>query len=154
MYDNAKVVVLDRDDKESDHEWNSRMLDSTRRVGFELRLCRPYRAQAKGKVESGVKYLKGNFWPSARFGDDADLNRRRRPGATVSPTSECMAQRGECRRLCLASSATVSGRCLSVQPWSCTFMGSVRLDGTGTSTGTNHDTECRGPGQGAWCRWE
>ena len=76
LYDNAKVVVLERDDEDGDHEWNSRMLDLARRVGFELRLCKPYRAQTKGKVESGVKYVKGNFWPSARFTDDADLNRQ------------------------------------------------------------------------------
>ena len=75
LYDNAKVVVIERDDEDR-HEWNSRMLDFARRVGFELRLCRPYRAQTKGKVESGVKYVRRNFWPSARFTDDADLNRQ------------------------------------------------------------------------------
>ena len=75
LYDNAKVVVIERDDEDR-HEWNSRMLDFARRVGFELRLCRPYRAQTKGKEESGVKYVRRNFWPSARFTDDADLNRQ------------------------------------------------------------------------------
>ena len=75
LYDNAKVVVLGRDD-DGRAKWNDRMLDFARKVGFELRLCRPYRAQTKGKVESGVKYVKGNFWPSVRFGDDADLNRQ------------------------------------------------------------------------------
>jgi hypothetical protein len=29
--------------------------------GFTPRLCRPYRAQTKGKVESGVKYIRRNF---------------------------------------------------------------------------------------------
>ena len=33
-----------------------RILDFALRLGFELRLCQPYRAQTKGKVESGVKY--------------------------------------------------------------------------------------------------
>lgn len=75
LYDNAKVVVVERDE-EGRHEWNSRMLDFARRVGFELRVCRPYRAQTKGKVESGVKYVRNNFWPSARFTDDSDLNRQ------------------------------------------------------------------------------
>ena len=75
LYDNAKVVVLGRDD-DGRAQWNSRMLDFARRVGFEMGLCRPYRAQTKGKVESGVKYVRGNFWPSARFRDDADLNRQ------------------------------------------------------------------------------
>ena len=75
LYDNAKVVVLERDE-EGRHTWNSRMLDFARRVGFEMRLCRPYRAQTKGKVESGVKYVRRNFWPTARFTDDSDLNRQ------------------------------------------------------------------------------
>ena len=50
------------------------MLDFALRVGFEARLCQPYRAQTKGKVESGVKYVRRNMWPSMRFTDDADLN--------------------------------------------------------------------------------
>ena len=33
-------------------------------------------AQTKGKVESGVKYVRRNMWPSMRFTDDADLNRQ------------------------------------------------------------------------------
>lgn len=75
LYDNAKVVVLGRDG-EGRPEWNSRMLDFSLRVGFDLRLCRPYRAQTKGKVESGVKYVRGNLWPGVRFTDDADMNRQ------------------------------------------------------------------------------
>jgi transposase len=31
------------------------------------RLCRPYRAPTKGKVESGVKYVKRNFLPGRIF---------------------------------------------------------------------------------------
>ena len=73
LYDNAKVVTLGRDE-EGRTEWNRRMLDFALRLGFELRLCQPYRAQTKGKVESGVKYVRGNLWPSIRFTDDADLN--------------------------------------------------------------------------------
>ena len=54
LYDNAKVVTLGRDE-EGRTEWNRRMLDFALRLGFESRLCQPYRAQTKGKVESGVK---------------------------------------------------------------------------------------------------
>lgn len=42
--------------------------------GFEPRLCRPYRAQTKGKVESGVKYVKRNFLPGRVFRDLEDFN--------------------------------------------------------------------------------
>ena len=83
LYDNAKVVVLGRDD-DGRPEWNSRMLDFALRAGFEMRLCRPYRAQTKGKVESGVKYVRRNpcssqgqaLWPTVRFRDDAEMNRQ------------------------------------------------------------------------------
>ena len=48
LYDNAKVVTLGRDENQQP-VWNQRMLDFAMRVGFEVRLCRPYRAQTKGK---------------------------------------------------------------------------------------------------------
>ena len=67
LYDNIKVVVLGRDDGDRP-QWNDRMPDFACRMGFELRLCRPYRAQTKGNVESGVKYVRGNFWLATRLG--------------------------------------------------------------------------------------
>jgi transposase len=80
LYDNAKVVVLGRD-AAGEPVWNARFLDFALRLGFEIRLCRPYRAQTKGRVESGVKYVRGNFWPGAAFADLADLNARARAWA-------------------------------------------------------------------------
>lgn len=53
-----------------------RSLDFADYYGFTPRACRPYRAQTKGKVESGVRYLRGNFWVGLRFTDLADLNRQ------------------------------------------------------------------------------
>jgi transposase len=73
LYDNAKVVVLDRDAVGAPL-WNPRFLDFSLRLGFDPQLCRPYRPQTKGRIESGIKYVRGNFWPTARFTDDADLN--------------------------------------------------------------------------------
>jgi hypothetical protein len=64
LYDNAKLVVLHRNGS-GQPVWNERFLDFALRLGFEVRLCRPYRPQTKGRVESGIKYVKGNFWPSA-----------------------------------------------------------------------------------------
>ena len=75
LYDDAKAVILGRGE-ERQPIWNQRMLDFALRAGFEMRLRQPYRAQTKGKVESGVKYVKGNMWPSMRFTDDADVNRQ------------------------------------------------------------------------------
>ncbi|NMG05326.1 IS21 family transposase, partial [Azoarcus taiwanensis] len=36
----------------------------------------PYRAQTKGKVESGVKYVKRNFVPGRSFVDLEDFNQQ------------------------------------------------------------------------------
>lgn len=73
LYDNAKVVVLERDSK-GQPVWNERFLDFSLRLGFDARLCHPYRPQTKGRVESGVKYVRRNFWPTATFTDLDDLN--------------------------------------------------------------------------------
>ncbi|WP_425620822.1 IS21 family transposase [Desulforudis sp. Tu-874] len=75
LYDNAKLVVLDRDEA-GQPIWNKRFLDFALRLGFDIQLCRPYWARTKGKVERGVGYVEGNFWPGARFTDLTDLNRR------------------------------------------------------------------------------
>ena len=75
LYDNTKLVVLERD-AQGEPVWNTRFVDFAQTLGFTVQLCRPYRAQTKGRVESGIKYVRGNFWPGARFTDDADLNQQ------------------------------------------------------------------------------
>ncbi len=77
LYDNAKVVVLGRDEA-GEPVYPAEFLDFALRSGFAIQLCKPYRAQTKGRVESGIKYVRGNFWPSARFTDLADLNNQAR----------------------------------------------------------------------------
>jgi len=54
--------------------WNSTFRAFADYWGFEPRLCAPYRAQTKGKVESGVKYVKRNFLPGRRFIDQVDFD--------------------------------------------------------------------------------
>jgi transposase len=61
LYDNPKTVVLKRDWAGRVIEWNPQFWDFARYYGFTPRLCRPYRAQTKGKVESGIKYVKRSF---------------------------------------------------------------------------------------------
>lgn len=48
-------------DERGEVVWHPVFLDFTRYWGFQPRLCRTYRAQTKGKVESGVKYVRRNF---------------------------------------------------------------------------------------------
>lgn len=75
LHDNLKTAVLDRDMHGSVH-WHPRYLDFAHYYGFTPRACQPYRAQTKGKVESGVKYVRRNFWLGRHFVDLADLNRQ------------------------------------------------------------------------------
>jgi transposase len=53
--------------------WNATFKQFADYWGFEPHLCRAYRAQTTGKVESGVKYFKGNFLPGRTFVDEQDL---------------------------------------------------------------------------------
>jgi transposase len=60
LYDRRRTVWQDTDER-GEIVWNPVFLDFARYWGFTPRLCRPYRAQTKGKVESGVKYVRRNF---------------------------------------------------------------------------------------------
>ena len=62
LFDNAKSVVLERDAYgPGRHRWNPELLALAEECGFKPRLCRPYRAKTKGKVERFNGYLKGSF---------------------------------------------------------------------------------------------
>ena len=77
LHDNLKTAVVSRDADGTVH-FNARYLDFAGYYGFTPKACRPYRAQTKGKVEAGVRYVRSNFWPGLRFVDLADLNRQGR----------------------------------------------------------------------------
>ena len=62
LFDNAKPVIIERDlYGPGQHRWHAGMLQFARDVGFQLRVCRPYRARTKGKVERFNGYLKRSF---------------------------------------------------------------------------------------------
>ncbi len=62
LFDNAKSVVIERDAYgEGLHRWNDTLKELAEACGFKPRLCRPYRARSKGKVERFNSYLKGSF---------------------------------------------------------------------------------------------
>jgi transposase len=60
LYDNLKTAV-DHRRPDGTVVWNPRFHDFADYYGFVPRACQPYRAQTKGKVERGIRYLKGNF---------------------------------------------------------------------------------------------
>ena len=87
LHDNLKTAVLERDADGSIH-WNPRYLDFADYYGFTPKACQPYRAQTKGKVESGVKYVRGNFWPGLQL---------RRPGRPEPPGPDLAGHRANVR---------------------------------------------------------
>jgi transposase len=62
LFDNPKTVVIDRDAYGLGlHRFNATLLSVADEFGFRPRLCRPYRARTKGKVERFNHYLKNSF---------------------------------------------------------------------------------------------
>ena len=63
LYDNMRTVVIERNTYgRGIHRFHPGFLDYARHAGFLPRLCQPYRAQTKGKVERFIGYLKRSFW--------------------------------------------------------------------------------------------
>lgn len=60
LCDNAKAIIIERD-AYAEHRWNKNMLKLSKDYGFRLKVCRPYRAKTKGKVERFNHYLKNSF---------------------------------------------------------------------------------------------
>lgn len=74
LYDNPRTIVLSKDEWARKVVWNAKFKDRMDFYGVKIRLCRYYRAQTKGKVESGVKYVKRNALAGRRFVDLEALN--------------------------------------------------------------------------------
>ena len=75
LYDNMKTVVLERDSYgQGQHRYHAGFLDYAHHSGFVIKLCRPYRAKTKGKVERFNGYLRRSFYvPLASRLDQAGL---------------------------------------------------------------------------------
>lgn len=72
IIDNAKCAITKA--CAQDPEVQRSYADCACAYGFRIDACPPHDPQKKGIVESGVKYLKGNFLPLRSFRDLADLN--------------------------------------------------------------------------------
>jgi transposase len=63
LYDNMRTVVLERHGYgRGRHRFHPGFLDFAHHCGFRPRLCAPYRAQTKGKVERFIRYLRHSFY--------------------------------------------------------------------------------------------
>jgi len=63
LYDNMRTVVAQRNAYGAgQHRFHPGLWDLARHFGFTPRLCRPYRARTKGKVERFNRYLRHSFY--------------------------------------------------------------------------------------------
>lgn len=72
LYDRMKTVVLGTDER-GETRFHPLFADFAAYWGFTPRACRAYRPQTKGKVESGVGYIKKNFLCGRQANDLLDL---------------------------------------------------------------------------------
>ena len=47
--------------------FHPKFLDFASYYGFVPRVCHPYRPETKGKIESGIRFVKSDFWPPAEW---------------------------------------------------------------------------------------
>lgn len=63
LYDNMKTVVVERNAYSAgQHRFQPGFLDFAKHYGFMPKLCQPYRAKTKGKVERFNRYLRYSFY--------------------------------------------------------------------------------------------
>jgi transposase len=74
LYDNMKQIVFKRAPVSSGSTWNSQFEDFFNHYGFIPRLCRPYRPQTKGKIESNESFVKRDFLLGSEFSSFSDPN--------------------------------------------------------------------------------
>lgn len=73
-YDNLASAVAER--KGRLVRFNPKFLVYAAHHGFKPVACNVASGWEKGRVEDGVKFIRGNFWPGRSFADPDDLNRR------------------------------------------------------------------------------
>ena len=75
VYDQTKLVAIKEEYREV---WfNEEFYRYAAYSRFDIRVCKGYDPESKGKVEAGVKYVKNNFFYGEEFDCLEDLKRRR-----------------------------------------------------------------------------
>jgi len=63
LYDNMKTVIQQRNAYGTGlHRFHPGLWELAKQTGFTPRLCKPYRAKTKGKVERFIRYLRYSFY--------------------------------------------------------------------------------------------
>ncbi|MBW2122237.1 MAG: IS21 family transposase [Deltaproteobacteria bacterium] len=110
LYDRMKTVVLGTEPG-GDLVFHPALMALANHYGFRPRVCRPYRAKTKGKVERPIGYIRRDFFLGRTFGNLEDLNDQfrcwlsecansRRHGTTgLIPAEELIKERRSLRAL-------------------------------------------------------
>ena len=72
--DNLRAAILQN--QHFDLQFNQDFLEWANHYGVVIVPCTPYSPNEKGKVESDVKYVKGNFFVERTFSDREDMRRQ------------------------------------------------------------------------------
>ncbi|HWP83913.1 MAG TPA: DDE-type integrase/transposase/recombinase, partial [Terriglobia bacterium] len=94
LYDRMRTVWVGVDDR-GEIIWHPVFLDFAGYWGFTPRLCRPYRAQTKGKIEAASSTSAGTFCVGCKDASPAawkTSTRSYEPGCGKWPTSGCTAR--------------------------------------------------------------
>jgi transposase len=76
LTDRMKTVLIDETGGEL--HFNTKFLQFAAYYGFVPQVCRPYRPETKGKIESTIRFVKQNLWPGIHFDSLTDLNQQAR----------------------------------------------------------------------------
>lgn len=74
LFDNIRTIVIKRKYPSSASDFHPAFIDFRDHYGFTIRLCRPYRAKTKGKIERVVHFVKHNFLYGRTFHSFDDLS--------------------------------------------------------------------------------
>jgi transposase len=74
LFDNMKIIVNKRTLRYEDIDWNLMFRDFFMQYDFIPRLCKPGRAQTKGKIERTGQFIRSNFFMGLEFTSLDDIN--------------------------------------------------------------------------------
>ncbi len=122
LYDRTKTVVrahVGRERSLGENVFHPEALASAHHYGFSLKLCKAYRPQTKGKVESDVPYVRERLLRAHAF--DQLRARQPAPGSTgtrTSPAGACTARTANSSRSAPNATAPRWARCRPRPIWS------------------------------------
>ena len=90
VFDNMSPVTTGRNE-DGNPIWNPKFRQFASEIGFHPEACALYSPNQKGTVESGVKFVKGNFLAGRTFSNDYDLQMQLTEWLSERNSQKCQA---------------------------------------------------------------